>query len=75
MEDIHDAEPLYMVSRAKSGKLWFIYCAGEQYDEFGPISVPLGVTDLLRPGWLIECTFGKYDGRWQMETVGAVLPF
>jgi hypothetical protein len=74
MEDIHDAEPMYMVSRVRSGKLWFIYCTGEGYDEFGPVNVLPGVTDLIKPGWLIDCTFGKYDGRWQMKTVGDVLP-
>jgi len=74
MEDIHDGEPLYMVSRVKSGKLWFIYYAGKLCAEFGPVNVPLGVSDVIKPGWLIECTFGRYNGRWQIKSVGDVLP-
>jgi hypothetical protein len=74
IEDIHDGEPLYMVSRVKSGRLWFIYYAAGGYDEFGPVSVPLGVSDVVNPGWLIDCAFGKYDGRWQIKSVRGILP-
>jgi len=76
LENIRDSEPLYMVSRVKSGKLWFIYCAGEQYqyDEFGPVSVPLGVSDLVKSGWLLECAFSMYNGRWHITKTGDVLP-
>lgn len=73
IEDIRDAEPLYIVSRVKSKRLWFIYWAENQYDEFGPVSVPLGASEVIKPGWLVECTFGKYDGRWQIRSVGNVL--
>jgi hypothetical protein len=75
-EDCHSGEPLYMVSRVKSGRLYFIYCAGShQYDyqELGPVAVPRGVTDLIQPGWCVEATFGMKDGTWHFATVGTVV--
>lgn len=74
IEDVRQGEPLYMVSRKRSGKLWFIYYEGKQYDEFGPVSVPLGVSDIVRPGWLLDCDFAKYGGRWQLVAVRSILP-
>jgi hypothetical protein len=72
-QDCHDSEPLYMVSRIKSGKIWLIYATLNGYDEFGPVVVPLGVTDIVKPGWCIECSLGLSDGRWQMRSSGKVL--
>ena len=74
LEDIRDCEPLYMVSRVKSGKLWFIYYAGDKCDEFGPVNVPLGVSDLIEQGWLIDCEFGKYKGKWQFKSLRGIMP-
>jgi hypothetical protein len=78
VEDVRSGEPLYVVSRVKSGRAWFIYCdstinGGTKYDEFGPVSIPCGASDLIGPGWCIETTFDKRGGRWQMCTVGTVL--
>lgn len=74
VEDLRKGEPLYMVSRRKAGKLWFIYYAGKEYDDFGPVSVPLGVSDLVKPGWLLDCDFVKCNGRWQISAVRSLLP-
>ncbi len=76
LEDWHDAEPLYMVSRVRAGKLWFITCIASGpsgYEEFGPVPVPKGVTDVVQPGWAIEASFGKRGGTWQMMTAGKVI--
>lgn len=76
LEDWHDAEPLYMVSRVRAGKLWFIACVASRpsgYEEFGPVAVPKGVTDVVQPGWAIEASFGKRSGTWQMITAGKVI--
>jgi hypothetical protein len=73
--DVHNVEPLYMVSRVKSGRLWFLRC-GEtpgHYQELGPVAVPLGASDLIKPGWCIQATFGLSDRQWRMVTVGRVL--
>jgi len=72
-QDIRDGEPLYMVSRTKSGKIWLIYLTENGYDDFGPVAVPLGLTDIVKPGWCIECSLGLNDGRWQMRSSGKVL--
>ncbi len=75
LENTHDCEPIYVVSRVKSGKLWFIYlAANRRYDELGPVNVPRGVTDILRPGWLVDCAFGKFDGKWQITAVRSIMP-
>lgn len=74
VEDLRNGEPLYMVSRSRAGKLWFIYYAGKAYDEFGPVSVPLGVSNIVKPGWLLECDFVKCNGRWQISSVRSLLP-
>ncbi len=75
LENIHDSEPVYVVSQVKSGKCWFIHLAeGDRYDEFGPVSVPRGVSDILKPGWLVDGVFGKFDGKWQITTVRSILP-
>jgi hypothetical protein len=75
LEDTHDSEPIYVVSRVKSGKLWFIYVAEDRrYDELGPVNVPRGVSDILKPGWLVDCAFGKFDGKWQITAVRRILP-
>lgn len=74
IEDLHDGEPFYVVSRVKSEKLWFIYLANKSYDELGPVKVPRGVSDIIKPGWLVDCAFSKYDGKWQITTVRAIMP-
>lgn len=74
IEELRSSEPLYMVSRKKAGKLWFIYYADKQYDEFGPVSVPLGVSDIIKSGWLLDCDFAKCNGRWQISAVRSLLP-
>lgn len=74
VEDMRNGEPLYMVSRSRAGKLWFIYFAGKEYDDFGPISVPLGVSDIVKPEWLLDCDFVKSNGRWQISAVRSLLP-
>ena len=74
VEDLRQGEPLYMVSRSRAGKLWFIYYAGKEYDDFGPVSVPLGVSDIVKPGWLLDCDFVKCNGRWQISAVRSLLP-
>lgn len=63
IEDIHNGEPFYMVSRVKAGKIWFIYLADKCYDEFGPVNVPRGVSDIIKSGWLVDCAFGKFGGK------------
>ena len=62
-----------MVSRMKSGKIWLIYVGPNGYDDVGPVVVPLGVTDIVKPGWCIECSLGLANGRWQMRSSGKVL--
>ncbi|MBX9573921.1 MAG: hypothetical protein K2X77_33810 [Candidatus Obscuribacterales bacterium] len=74
VEDMRNGEPLYMVSRSRAGKLWFIYHAGKEYDDFGPVSVPLGVSDIVKAGWLLDCDFVKCNGRWQISAVRSLLP-
>jgi hypothetical protein len=74
IEDIHDGEPFYVVSRVKSGKIWFIYLANKCYDELGPVNVPRGVSDIIEPGWLVDCAFSKFDGKWQITTVRSIMP-
>ena len=75
IEDIHDGEPFYVVSRVKSGKIWFIYLAEDKcYDEFGPVNVPRGVSDIIKSGWLVDCAFGKFGGKWQITTVRSIMP-
>ncbi len=72
--DIHDSEPFYVVSRVKSGKIWFIYLANKCYDELGPVNVPRGVSDIIKPGWLVDCAFRKFDGKWQITPVRSIMP-
>ncbi len=74
MEDIHDGEPFYVVSRVKSGKIWFVYYADTCYDELGPVNVPLGVSDIIKSSWLLDCAFGEFDGRWQITSIRSILP-
>jgi len=73
-EDLHEGEPIYMVTRVRGGKVWLIYIGPHGYDELGPIFVPFGASDILKPGWCVECSIGLRKGRWLMYNVGKVLP-
>ena len=73
-EETRDSETAYLVSRVKNGRLWFVYQNEGRYEDFGPVKVPSGVTDYVKPGWSAECTFEKRDGRWSIAEIKELLP-
>lgn len=74
LDDVRNAEPAYMISRVRTGKLWFIGFLDDVYDDFGPVKVPAGVTDLVRPGWSLECSFEMRNGSWRMSEIRDLVP-
>lgn len=74
LDDLRSAEPSYMISRVRTGKLWFIGFVEDGYEEIGPVRVPAGVTDLVRPGWSFECAFEMRNGCWRMSEIKDLVP-
>lgn len=74
-QDARHGEPFYMVSRVAPGKLWFLYNSGSgQCKEFGPVIVPPGTSNFIKPGWCLDCKFVRSAGRWHITELYDVLP-
>jgi len=62
----------FVVSRIEPGKLWLEESYGTE--RFGPISVAVPATDILREGWEISCALGRIRGKWWIVEMGNIYP-
>lgn len=65
VDDDDWVEDVLSIERVETGELWF-------EGNLGPVAVARVVSDLARPGWMVNITLVRLDGRWRVAEVGNV---
>lgn len=64
----------FTIDKVETGKLWLELLEGGERHLYGPIPVPNSATQLLRKGWDISCSLGRFRGKWRIVAVANVYP-